>query len=310
MKLHRQQPDRPTPRGTYASLITPRREGEVEVDLGAMLETLDFVAARGAAGVVLFGSTGEFLHFTPEERSRFVGLAAKRSRVPVLVNVSHSTLDGAVALAEEAAGSGVAGVLAMPPFFYRYEPDSLREFYLQFVSRVAKWTPVYIDNVPEFSNPLPVDVAEVLLASGQFAGIKDSSGGWSTLERLLPLPVRVLAGNELLYTRALRAGAAGGVFGLATAVPELLSALDRAVTSGDDAAVERLDAWLADLVQWVRRFPSPVAIRQASMLRGLKAGGPAVPLGEERRALLDEFSSWFRGWIKVIEQECKYVPAR
>lgn len=305
MKVHRQQSERPAPEGVYASLITPRRDGEVEVDLGAMLEVLDFVAARGVSGVVLFGSTGEFLHFTPDERSRFVGLAAKRSRVPVLVNVSHSTLDGAVALAEETAGAGASGVLAMPPYFYKYDTDSIRTFYLELASRVAKWTPVYLDNVPAFTNPLSVELAEELLRSGSFAGIKESSGDWTSLERLLTLPVRVLCGDETLHARARRAGAVGGVSGLATAVPELMAGIDRAAVANDDAALLGLEAQLGSLLAWVPRFPSPVLIREACALRGIKTGGPALPLGEEGRKALDEFRSWFKDWIKVIERDWK-----
>ena len=140
MKLHRDKAEPPQAGGVYASLITPRHDGNIEVDFGAMLEILDFVATRGAAGVVLFGSTGEFPHFTAAERARFVGLAARRSRVPVLVNVSHSTLEGAAGLAEEAAGSGASGVVLMPPYFYRYDTETIRAFFLEVASRAARHT--------------------------------------------------------------------------------------------------------------------------------------------------------------------------
>ena len=78
--------------GVNVAAITPRRAREVEVDLGAMLELVDFLCAQQVQGITLFGTTGEFVHFTIEERSRYVALLAKRSRVPVMANVSHSTL--------------------------------------------------------------------------------------------------------------------------------------------------------------------------------------------------------------------------
>src|SRR5947209_4262819 len=111
-------------RGVYAALATPRRPDSVEADTAAYLEYLDKISAAGVDGLVFFGSTGEFVHFEISERMHVLSLAAKRSRVPVLVNVSHSTLAGARDLAEHCLDVGVSGLLLMPPYFYPYgEPE-------------------------------------------------------------------------------------------------------------------------------------------------------------------------------------------
>ena len=70
------------------------------------------------------GRTGEFVHFSNAEKMRLMGVAAKRSRVPVIFNCSHSTFDGSVELAQAADASGAAAVLVMPPHFYRYTPGA------------------------------------------------------------------------------------------------------------------------------------------------------------------------------------------
>lgn len=307
MKLARTASERAVPRGIYASIVTPRRPGEVEVDLGAMLEVIDFVSSRGADGIALFGSTGEFVHFTPEERSRFVALATKRSRVPVLANVSHSTLDGATAMAEEAAGTGAAGVLLQPPHYFTYDADAITSFFLEFAALVAKWIPIYIDNSPQFTSAIPPQAAEALLRSGQFAGLKDSSGDASYIERLAEagLPVTLLCGDDALLLRSRRAGAPGAVSAVAAAAPELIAALNRAIETQDDAASSMLDSRVHEFLAWLRRFPQPVAIREAAAIRGVKVGRKATPLGPSGEALLDEFREWFRAWIKVVEAECK-----
>ncbi len=309
MKIPRPADGKPVPQGVYAATITPRRERGVEVDLGAMLEVIDFVTSGGVDGVALFGSTGEFLHFAPEERSRFVALAAKRCRVPVLANVSHSTFDGAVAMAEEAAGSGVAGVMAMPPYFFRYEADSVRAFFLEFAAQVSKWTPVYLYNIPLFTNSIPIQVAEELLRSGAFAGIKDSGGDWDYLSTLIGIsktaPVRVLCGNDPLMARARQAGAAGCVSGIASAAPELICALDRAVVANDAPKVAKLEARVNELARWLACFPIPVGVREAAAARGIKTGSPAVPLSPECKLKLDQFRIWFRAWLHEVENECR-----
>jgi 4-hydroxy-tetrahydrodipicolinate synthase len=309
MKMPSRQQDRAIPAGVFAAAITPRREGETEVDLGGMLEMIDFVGSRGAAGLALFSAAGEFLHFTQQERCRFIALATKRSRIPVIANVSHSTLDGAIAMAEEAAGSGVSGVMVMPPYFFRYENDWIRAFYLEFGAQLSKWTPIYIDNLPDFTNAIDIGIAEELLRSGHFAGIVDSSGDRDYIGRLIrlgaELSVAVLCGEDRLLAHALHAGAQGSVSVIAAAVPELPVALHRASAAGDLPAVSRLQQRMEEFGSWIGRFPSPVGIREAAALRGVKTGGPAIPPGPFSRALLDDFRSWFAPWIEVVEHECK-----
>src|SRR3954447_17246107 len=123
----------PLPDGVYAAAVTPRRLGQQDINLGVMWDLIDFLTERKVDGIVLMGSTGEFVHYSNSERMRMMGLAPKRSRVPVVINVSHSTLDGAVELAQASAASGAAGVLLMPPYFFRYSDDAVRTFILRFV---------------------------------------------------------------------------------------------------------------------------------------------------------------------------------
>src|SRR5688572_31493399 len=97
--------------GIHVAAVTPHRREGHQADLSATLEMIDYLGAAGVAGITLLGSTGEFLHLTTEDRTHLVRFAVKRSRVPVIAGVSHSTLDGAVALAEQASAAGAAAVL-------------------------------------------------------------------------------------------------------------------------------------------------------------------------------------------------------
>ena len=122
--------------GVYAALATPRRKNLAAPDTAAFLDYLDAVARTGVNGLVLFGATGEFIHFDMADRILALNLAMKRSRVPVIVNVSHSTLDGALALAEDAIDRGASGLLILAPYFYKYEDGDLEEFFLRFSQAV------------------------------------------------------------------------------------------------------------------------------------------------------------------------------
>src|SRR3954452_23921694 len=133
----------PVIEGVYAAAVTPRRRASQEIDLGAMWDLIDFLCAKKVDGIVLFGSTGEFVHFSIDERVRVIGLAVKRSRVPILVNVSHSTLDGTVTLAEAAMQSGASGLLVMPPYFFRYGQRDILAFFRKFAMEVRLRVPAF-----------------------------------------------------------------------------------------------------------------------------------------------------------------------
>jgi 4-hydroxy-tetrahydrodipicolinate synthase len=294
--------------GVNVAAITPRRAGS-EMDLAAVFELLDFFGRSGVNGVSLMGATGEFVHFDLEERARLITLAVKRSRVPVIPGVGHSTLDGAVLLAREAAAAGAVGVLLMPPYFYRYSQEEVREFYLCFARELQGAAPVFLYNIPAFTNEIACDTALELLATGLFAGIKDSGGKWEDFERLKAARdggarrFTLLAGDDALYRRARDAGADGVVSGAACAVPELMVALDRSIMAGRGEAADRMEGRLEELLGWLRRFPTPAGIREALRLRGLRTGPGAAPLGEAGKAQMAEFREWFQGWLPAVLRE-------
>lgn len=280
--------------GIIPAMITPRRADSVEIDLSRALELIDFLEDRGVDGITLLGSTGEFPHFTPEDRIRLAQMAIKRSRVPVLVNASHSTLDGAVAIALDAAESGAAGVLIMPPYYYRYTQEAIRAFCLEFAARVK--APVYLYNIPQFSSEIAVETALGLLATGAFSGIKDSSGRWQNLEKLIATELPVYCGADPLYSRAVRAGSAGAISGTASVAPELMIAIDRRARAGQDTA--ELDAHVSAFNERAMSFPFPVAFREALAIRGINSGPHASPVGSTQE--LDQFCAWFREWLLQI----------
>ncbi len=297
-----------TASGVYAALGTPRRPQSREADAGALLDYLDLVVQAGVDGLVLFGSTGEFIHFDTDERMRVIALAIRRSRVPVLVNVSHSTLDGAIELTENAVGAGAAGVLLMPPYYYQYTDNQLRSFFHHFVKEVDKETPRYLYNIPSCTSPISPELACELLQSEAFTGIKDSSLNPSLFSALVALrarhPFRFLMGHEAWHLKGREAGADGVVSGVSAALPELPVAIDRAIRNGKLGQAEVLHARMAELLVWLDKFPGTVAIKQCAAHRGWPLGHFAFPFDEQTDRELTVFRNWLDDWLPVVLAEC------
>jgi 4-hydroxy-tetrahydrodipicolinate synthase len=276
-----------------------------------MLDLVDFTGSAGVDGIVLFGAAGEFIHFTPGERSRFVALTAKRSRVPVIANVSHSTLDAALLMAEEAVGGGIAAAMIMPPYFYRYPAETLEAFCLEFATQAARWIPVILCDLPCGGNALSLDAARRLLGTGLFAGVVVAGDSMARITELAPLQpatgVAVFTGRDRDFVAARRAGASGIVSETAAAIPELIVSLDRAMQTGAAQTAERLEYRLHEFIDIAEALPPLVAIREACSLRGLKSGPAAGPLGPEAAKRCDEFRSWFGEWLPAVLKECSGV---
>jgi len=299
--------------GVYAALATPQRPDSTEADAAALLDYLDTVVRTGVDGLVLFGSTGEFVHFDVAERMRVVTLAIRRSRVPVLVNVSHSTLAGAIDLAEQAIEAGAAGVLGMPPYFYRYTDVQLLEFYRQLVRTVGGKTRIYLYNLPQFTNPLSAGLATHLLESGDFAGIKDSSGDWQFYHTLRQVreraPFILMCGNEAIYLDCRAGGADGIVSGVAAAIPELMVAMDRAIRANKQEMARQLNGRLQEFVHWADKFPATIAIKQAAVSRGWKLNRFPFRFDDDTQADLAAFHHWLSDWIPAVLAECGSTTA-
>jgi 4-hydroxy-tetrahydrodipicolinate synthase len=291
--------------GVNIAALTPRGK-QGDVDLGVAFELVDLLGRAGAASIALFTATGEYSAFSPDDRSRLVYLACKRSRVPVLVGVGSSTLETCLVLAREARQAGAAAVLLPPPSYFRYQQDDIHAFYHQFAQQLGGGIPVWLSNYPDFTNPIEPTTALCLLETGCFAGIDDASGVWDTFAALRAAATRcslpILVGHDALLMDAASAGVRGWMSSAASAVPELVVALHRALAAEDQPRVESLNNLFQQFVAWMAGLPEPAVVKLAASLRGLKTGPLAVPLPLAREREIDRFREWFQGCLPEIKK--------
>jgi dihydrodipicolinate synthase/N-acetylneuraminate lyase len=287
------------PEGIYASSITPRRRGVQDINLGAMWELIDFLCSRRVDGIVLLGHTGEFMHFSPSERMRMTGLAPRRSRVPVIINVSHSTLDGCVELAQAASSSGAAAVLLTPPGFYSYDQETIRTFFMRFSEEAGVPVPVLLYQFPQCVDGCSFEVFRDLVRQRLIHGIADTSRNTALPDTFLALrrevPFTIMTGDAQIVGMDRNSHA---ISAAACVVPELMTASFKS---------ENVRPLAAEFLKWTGRMPAPVAIKEALAVRGLKPGPHAVPLSPSHERIVGEFREWFRGWLPGALKECEHA---
>ena len=275
--------------GTLAASVTPLADGGSGLDEDAFEPLVDWFVAAGLDGVLAFGTNGESVLFSVEERRRglelFIGAAA--GRLDVAAHCGAQTTAATVALAEHAAEAGAQAVAVIgPPYFVLDEESQVAHF--SAAAAVCAPLPFY---VYEFARTSGYAVALDALRRLQdlapnFAGLKVSDSPWEAFEPYLSLGVDVFVGPESLIHRGIEAGAVGAVSALATVFPREVAAVVREPTADGAAA-------LASLRAAVERFPRHAAMKRILAFRGVPVQPDVrAPLRDLTQAEVGELTTW------------------
>jgi 4-hydroxy-tetrahydrodipicolinate synthase len=139
-------------RGSYTVAITPFTEDGSAVDEAAWKRFLDWQLDVGVPGVIVLGSTGEFLSVSDDERTLLVETAVNHvaGRVPVLVGTMNAHTPNAVRYSREAEALGADGLMIVPPYYYTPTEDEIFGYYGAISDAVS--LPIMLYNNPVTTN--------------------------------------------------------------------------------------------------------------------------------------------------------------
>ncbi|NND17894.1 MAG: dihydrodipicolinate synthase family protein, partial [Silicimonas sp.] len=122
---------RPTYSGSHTVTVTPFTPGGTEIDFEAWEGFLDWQVASGVPGVIILGTTGEFLTITDAERTAFVKKTVDyvNGRMVVWVGTMNAHTPNAVRYSREAEDLGADGLMIIPPYYYTPTEDEIFNYY-------------------------------------------------------------------------------------------------------------------------------------------------------------------------------------
>ncbi|WP_168219850.1 dihydrodipicolinate synthase family protein [Pseudotabrizicola formosa] len=117
--------------GSYTVTVTPFTEGGAEIDYAAWRKFLDWQLACGVPGIIILGTTGEFLTLTDDERGAFIEATVKHiaGRIPVMVGSMNAYTPNAVRYSKQAEDLGADGLMIIPPYYYTPTEDEIFNYY-------------------------------------------------------------------------------------------------------------------------------------------------------------------------------------
>jgi 4-hydroxy-tetrahydrodipicolinate synthase len=282
-----------------------------ELDEQSTGEHWDWLIRQGVQGLVVAGTSGEFVALETEERIRLFSLAkaVSRGRVPVVMGAGHYSTRLTLRMAEAAQKAGADALIVILPYYQK--PTKAGVFRHFFEVRNASQVPVMLYNNP--GNSACVDFSPVEIA--RLAEEDVIHMVKSTYETVVPIHeldylagdrLAIFYGSFLAALEGLLAGAHGWISGFLNIIPGAAFEMYQRIARDNDARAAR-EVWrrILPLIHlYTHQLLGPandLAIyRSILKLWGLKGGfsrQPFLPLTEEQEKKLEGLLGQY-GWLQ------------
>jgi 4-hydroxy-tetrahydrodipicolinate synthase len=282
-------------RGALAASVTPLRDDGAALDEDGFESVVDDLVAAGLDGILVFGTNGEGVLLSAEERCRGLELflAAAAGRILVAAHCGAQTTADTIALAAHAAAAGASAVAVIaPPYYPLDERAQLAHFTA--AARACEPVPFYVyefERTSGYAVP-PAVIARLAEAAPNLAGMKVSDTPWESFAPYLIEGLDIFVGPEALIHLGLTSGAVGAVSALASAFPAEVAAVVRAPT--EDGA-----ARLGELRAGLERFPRQAACKRIALRRGVRIRSDVrPPLRDLTADEARELDDWLDGAMR------------
>ncbi len=205
-------------RGVFSPVLTPFH-ADYSPDATRLVKHCKWLIEQ-EVGLAFFGTNSEAASLSLVEKSKLLDALIEAGLPPerMMPGTGGCALPETIELTKRAVNAGCAGVLMLPPFYYKGVSDEgLYRAFATVIDGVAdERLRVYLYHIPPVSQtPISMALIERLLKDfpTSIAGVKDSSGDWSNTAAMLkefqPAGFDVFAGSETFLLANMRGGGAG-----------------------------------------------------------------------------------------------------
>ena len=265
--------------GVLSPVVTPFRK-DYAPDEERFVRHCRWLLKSGCAGLAIFGTNSEANSLSVGEKRRLLEALIKGgvSAASLMPGTGHCALTDSIELTRAAVELGCAGVLMLPPFYYKGVSDEgLYRNFAEVIERVGdERLQLYLYHIPPVSQvPITLGLIERLLGKypGIVAGVKDSSGDWSNTKAMLDAFAKegfdVFAGSEVFLLDNMRHGGKGCITATGNVNP---GAIDRLYKNWRSPDADKLQAGISATRKIVQKQPMIPALKAIVAHFGNDAG--------------------------------------
>ncbi|MBR3119009.1 4-hydroxy-tetrahydrodipicolinate synthase [Oceanobacillus profundus] len=268
-----------TIRGAYPVLITPMTQ-EQKIDWDGVKNNVHYFVDQGVAGIVINGSTGEFVSLSKEEKFQMVATVMEEvgGRIPVIVGTAAETTKETIEHTKQAEAHEAAGALIIPPYYMKPKENEMYHHFKE-VSRVTN-LPIMLYNNP-FTSGVNMST-DLMLQIGKECEnvrlIKESSGEIDKVRDLARKgkgDFEVFCGAEELVMESYFVGATGWISVAGNIVPKLVTDMYNHFQKGELEEAWAINDRILPLCTFLEGSGKYVQIVKRAMELTGNAGGPA-----------------------------------
>jgi 4-hydroxy-tetrahydrodipicolinate synthase len=288
-------------RGVLAPVVTPFN-ADLSPDPQRFIRHCQWLLSQNC-GLAVFGTNSEANSMAAAERSTLLDalIAAGIDPSRMMPGTGCCSITETVELTAHAVKHGCAGVLMLPPFYYKnVSEEGLYRYFSEVVQR-AGYTrlKIYLYHIPPVAivGVTPKLVERLLKAyPNAIAGMKDSSGDWNNTKTFLDAFASdgfdVFVGSESFLHANMRNGGVGTISATANVNPAAIHKLYSEWNTADDPDQQQSKLNIVREVFSSRKFPSMIAaLKQTIAIYGHdpewnRLRPPLVELTTEQAELL------------------------
>jgi 4-hydroxy-tetrahydrodipicolinate synthase len=283
--------------GVLSPVVTPFN-ADLSPDPDRFVRQCKWLLAQNV-GLAVFGTNSEANSISVDEKmvllETLVSAGVDPSRM--MPGTGHCAIPDSVKLTAHAVKLGCAGVLMLPPFYYKGVSDEgLYRNFAEIIERVGEpRLRVYLYHIPPVAQvPITLGLVDRLLKKypGTIAGMKDSGGDWNNTKAFLDAYAKngfdVFPGAETFLLQGMRHGGAGCISATANTNPGPIARLFETWRGAD---ADKQQARLDEIRATFAKYPMIPALKAAIAHYGgdaawSKVRPPLVELTKEQSASL------------------------
>ena len=254
--------------GVLSPVVTPFGK-DYAPDAARFVRHCKWLLANGCSGLAVFGTNSEANSMSVAEKTNLLE-ALVAGGVPaamLMPGTGHCALSDSIEMTRLAVKLGCAGVLMLPPFYYKGVSDEgLYRNFAEVIERVGdERLQLYLYHIPPVAQvPISLALIERLLKKypGQVAGVKDSSGEWANTKAMLDAFAKdgfdVFAGSEVFLLDNLRHGGKGCITATGNVNP---GPIDNVYRKWRSAQADTLQAGITATRKIVQKQPMIAALK-------------------------------------------------
>ncbi len=270
-------------RGAFTALITPFRDGEVDVD--ALRDLVERQIEGGIDGLVPCGTTGEAATMTEDEQLLVIRtvVEAAGGRVPIIAGTGTNDTRKTVAYTRKVAEiDGVDAALVVVPYYNKPDQEGLFRHFTTVADEGS--LPVVLYNVPGRTvRSLTPETVGRLAQHENIIAIKEATGDMVFDTEVLEAvdgKIDVLSGDDYTTFPLLACGGKGCISVLSNLDPATMSQMCEAALEGDYATARKLHMKIQPLTRALFSAPNPVPTKTIASKLGWCTSDVRAPLYE------------------------------